>query len=250
MTFDLTFFLIAGPAVVFAGVSKAGFGSGAAFGAAAILALIVPPAQALGIMLPLLMLIDVASLRPYWGKWHAPSALWLALGAVPGVALASWLYTAVQPDVFRVLIGVMCFAFVGWQIANARGWVQVGRLAFSRGFAAATGMFAGFTSFVSHAGGPPVAVFLLSQGLGKTTYQATTVIVFWIVNIMKALPYAVLGIFTWDTLLADLYLMPFALLGAWIGVKAHFWIPEWAFFALTYVLLLATGARLMWLAVA
>lgn len=66
---DLTwsFFAVAAPAVIFVGISKGGFGSGAAFAAATILALIVDPRAALGIMLPLLMLIGVASLKTYWG---------------------------------------------------------------------------------------------------------------------------------------------------------------------------------------
>lgn len=59
------FFAIAVPAVLFAGISKAGFGSGASFASASILAIFLPPGMALGIMLPLLMLIDVASLRSY-----------------------------------------------------------------------------------------------------------------------------------------------------------------------------------------
>ena len=41
MSFDLTFFLVAVPAVIVAGISKGGFGSGAAFVAAPMLALIV-----------------------------------------------------------------------------------------------------------------------------------------------------------------------------------------------------------------
>ncbi|MGR3697523.1 MAG: sulfite exporter TauE/SafE family protein, partial [Roseovarius sp.] len=56
-------------AALLAGVSKGGFGSGASFAGAAILALFVSPAMALGIMLPILMLIDVATLRPYWRQW-------------------------------------------------------------------------------------------------------------------------------------------------------------------------------------
>ena len=62
---DLWFFAIAGPAVLCAGISKGGFGSGAAFASASVLALVVDPGLALGVMLPLLMLIDVASLKPY-----------------------------------------------------------------------------------------------------------------------------------------------------------------------------------------
>ena len=58
------FFIVSAAAVVFAGISKGGFGSGAAFVAAAILATIIDPGLAIGIMLPLLMLMDVASLKP------------------------------------------------------------------------------------------------------------------------------------------------------------------------------------------
>lgn len=44
------FFAIAAPGSVFAGIAKAGFGSGAAFAVAAILALVIEPAVALGLM--------------------------------------------------------------------------------------------------------------------------------------------------------------------------------------------------------
>ena len=65
---DFSFFAVAIPAVIFAGISKGGFGSGAAFAASSILALVLTPGEALGLMLPLLMLIDFATLRPYWRK--------------------------------------------------------------------------------------------------------------------------------------------------------------------------------------
>lgn len=80
---DWAFFAVAGPAVMFAGVSKGGFGSGAAFAGASILALVVAPGLALGVMLPMLMLIDVATLGPYWGKWGWPETRLLILGRCP-----------------------------------------------------------------------------------------------------------------------------------------------------------------------
>jgi uncharacterized membrane protein YfcA len=90
---------------------------------------------------------------------------------------------------------------------------------------------------------------LLSRNLTKTEYQATTVLVFWAINISKAVPYAFLGIFTADSLLAALYLAPVALLGTWIGVRAHKAVPERAYFMVTYVLLTITGLKLMFDAV-
>ncbi|SEQ10447.1 sulfite exporter TauE/SafE family protein [Thalassovita taeanensis] len=246
MQLDWAFFAVAAPAVTFAGVSKGGFGSGAAFAAASILALVLEPGQALGIMLPLLMLIDLATLRPYWQKWSWPDARLLILGGVPGVALGAWLYQVADADLFRLLIGGISLLFVLWQVAQKSGLIWPARRALPGWAGALAGVVAGFTSFVSHAGGPPAAVYLLSRGLGKTPFQATTVLIFWVINIIKFVPYAVLGIFTAQSLLADLMLAPFAVLGAWLGVKAHHRVPERMFFGLTYVLLTVTGLKLIW----
>lgn len=246
MTLDLTFYLIAGPAVIFAGVSKGGFGSGAAFASASMLALVVPPGLALGVMLPLLMLIDVSTLKPYWGKWNGPAAILLVAGGIPGVVMGAVLYKVAEPDVFRILIGVISIGFVIWQIFVGRNSGRTVRHELSPLAGAFAGVIAGFTSFVSHAGGPPAAVYLLSKKLNKTEFQATTVVVFWAVNIAKFVPYVLLGMFTVQTLVANLILAPFALLGAWLGVKAHRLVPERVFFGLTYVLLTVTGFKLIW----
>lgn len=239
-------FALAAVAAVFAGVSKGGFGSGAAFAASAILALVMPPGQALAIMLPLLMAIDAATLRPYWRRWDWRAGRLLILGALPGVALGAALWRMVDDDAIRLLIGAVALGFVAWQVAQARGFVRPADRRLAPGWGVAAGLTAGFTSFVSHAGGPPAFVYLLSGRPDKTTFQATTVLIFWVVNLAKAVPYALLGLFTAETLLANLALAPFALLGAWIGVKAHFLVPERAFFLVTYALLTATGAKLVW----
>ncbi|WP_101065636.1 sulfite exporter TauE/SafE family protein [Roseovarius salinarum] len=244
--FDAWIFAVAVPAVVFAGISKGGFGSGAAFAAAAILALVIPPGMALGILLPLLMLIDVATLRPYWRRWSWPDARVLVLGALPGVGLGAWLYRVAEPDVFRLLIGAITLGFVGWQALLRLGAIRPPARAMPAWGGGLAGVTVGFTSFVSHAGGPAAAVYLLSRGLDKTRFQATTVLLFWLVNIAKFVPYAALGIFSRQTLLLDLALAPFALLGAWLGVRAHRAVPERVFFAITYTLLTVTGAKLIW----
>ncbi len=243
---DAWFFAIAAPAIVFAGISKGGFGSGAAFAATSILALVLEPGLALGVTLPLLMLMDVAALRPYWRKWDWRVARRLIVGGLPGVALGAWLFARTEPDVFRVLIGVISVGFVIWQLGRARGWIRLTQTALPGWAGAVAGMVAGFTSFVSHAGGPPAAVYLLSLKLDKTTYQANTVLIFTAINVFKFVPYAFLGMFTLQTLTANIALAPFALLGTWLGVKAHWLVPERAFFLLTYVLLILTGTKLIW----
>jgi len=221
--FDLGFFVVAGLAVT-----------------------LIEPGLALGIMLPLLMLIDASALRPYWRKWSLPDAQVLIFGGLPGIMLGAALYRVASADVLRLLIGVVSIGFVLWQGAQAMGLVRLAGRRMSRRAGAFWGVMTGFTTFISHAGGPPAAIYLLSRGLDKTTYQATTVLTFWALNIAKFIPYAVLGMFTAQTFLANLALAPFALLGSWIGVKAHRLVPERLFFTLTYVLLLATGSKLIW----
>ncbi len=243
---NLMFFAVAIPAVIFAGISKGGFGSGVAFASSSILALILTPGQALALMLPILMVIDLATLKPYWKRWSWPDSRLLMLGAVPGIALGAWLYRATDDDLLRLLIGGISVGFVIWHVAQTRGWVRgfANQLPPSAGLFA--GLIAGFTSFVSHAGGPPAAVYLLSQRLTKTEFQASTVLVFWVINAVKFVPFAYLGLFTWHTALADLLLTPFAILGAWLGVRAHFMLSERLFFNIAYVLLTLTGSKLIW----
>jgi len=246
MEFDLQFYLIAMPAAFIAGFAKGGFGGGAAFVATAILALVIAPTTALALMLPLLMLVDLFMLRPYWRQWHWPSALALMVGAVPGIALGAALFRVADADVLRILIGVVSLAFVLFQGARHLGWVPARDRPFGQGVGLLAGLVSGFTSFVSHAGGPPTAIYLLSQGLGKTAYQATTVLAYWVINACKAVPYAFLGIFSYETLKADLIMAPAALIGAFAGVYAHRVMPERWFFAVTYALLLCTGLKLIW----
>lgn len=245
LTLDLAFFALAIPATIFAGISKGGFGSGAAFAAGSILALAVDPGVALGVMLPLLMLMDAAGLKAYWRKWDWSEVRPIIYAGLPGVALGAGLYQVANADVFRFLIGGISIGFVIYQILLRGGHIPKPARPLGQKAAALTGLTAGFTSFVSHAGGPPVAVYMLSRGLDKLTYQAGTVLIFWAINVMKFVPYSFLGIFTWQTLLADLLLAPFAVLGTWLGVRAHHMISERAFFAVTYVLLSLTGSKLI-----
>ncbi len=246
MTPDMIFYAIAAPAVLFAGISKGGFGSGAAFAATPLLALVLEPGQAVGLMLPLLMLMDVSALRPYWRRWHWPSARVLILGAVPGILLGTLLFRRVDPDTFRLLIGLVAIGFVAFQGSRALGWLRPAATPMGDGAGLIAGAVAGLTSFISHAGGPPAAIFLLSRKLEKTQFQATTVIVFWAINLLKFIPYAMLGFVTGASLWQGVILAPVALLGVWAGVWLHHRLPAPLFFGLTYIFLTVTGGKLIY----
>lgn len=246
MQLDLLFFALAIPAVLVAGISKGGFGNAAAFAATPILALVVPPGVAIGLMLPLLMVMDIGALRAYWGRWNIAIAKPVMWGAAVGIAVGALVWRVAPADLFRVLIGLVALGFVVFQVARAQGWITLGaRVPRPRG-GYAWGAVAGLTSFVSHAGGPPVGVHILGHKLDKTTHQATTVLIFTAINLLKVPPYIVLGIFSKETLIADLWLAPVAFLGVWLGVRMHHLVSERAFFSLIYVFLVVTGLKLLW----
>ena len=232
------------PAVLLAGVSKGGFETAGAIAAAPLLALVIDPRLAVGLMLPLLMLMDLASLRAYWRRWRWIEARALMLGAIPGVALGWLVFGAVSADGMRLMIGALALGFVAWSLAGRFGLLRVERVQ-----PAEAGLFwgalAGFTSFVGHAGGPPAAVYLLARRLAKTPFQATSVLTFWWVNLIKFPPYVALGMVTAETARAVAILAPVGIAGVLIGAWAHRRIGETAFFAIAYTLLGATGLKLI-----
>lgn len=233
-------------AVLIAGLSKGGFGSGAAFASTPILALAVPPVDAAAILLPILCIMDLVGLYSYRGQWDHRNARALMLACVPGVVLGALTFGMVSVAFLKILIGVIAFAFLAWTLVRARGGLQLAPSGFSRLRALICGALAGYTSFVAHAGGPPVAIHLLPQGLDKTRYQATTVLFFWWVNLIKLPFYAGLGLFSAGRFDVSLWLLPLAAACMALGIYAHRHVSERWFYRVVYTLLAITAGKLLW----
>lgn len=250
MDLNLAFFVAAIPAVLISAASKGGFGGGAGFASAPLLALAMPPAQAVGLLLPLLMLMDVVSLPPYWRKWDWRHALLLMAGGIPGTVIGWLIFGAISPDGVRLFIGLTALGFVLFQVARSRGWLRPPDTDPGVAKGLFWGTVTGFTSFVSHAGGPPASMYLLGAGLDKTTYQASTVLVFWWINLIKVPAYLNVGMLNASLVTPILVLAPVAVAGVFLGVWAHRRVSDAFFFRLTYSLLAVTGAKLVWDALA
>ena len=105
---------------------------------------------------------------------------------------------------------------------------------------------AGFTSFVAHAGGPPISMYLLRRGLDRTTFVGTAVMFFTFVNYVKLVPYAWLGQFDSSNLSTSLVLAPLAPLGIGIGVWLHRRVTDRFFFRVAYGMLFVVGVKLVY----
>ena len=246
MQLDLAFFAVAIPAVLIPAASKGSFGGGAGFVPAPLLALAMPPAQAVGLLLPLLMLMDVLSLRPYWRRWDWRHSALLMLGGVAGTAIGWAIFGAISADGVRLMVGLSALGFVGLQVARFFGRLRPPDHDPGPAKGLALGSVTGLTSFISHAGGPPASMYLLGVGLDRTTYQASMVLVFWWLNLIKLPAYVELGMLNRELVVPLLILAPIAVAGVYLGVWAHRRVSDAVFFRLTYSLLAVTGAKLVW----
>ena len=248
MQLDLAFFAVAIPAVLIPAASKGGFGGGAGFVSAPLLALAMPPAQAVGLLLPLLMLMlmDVLSLRPYWRRWDWRHSALLMLGGVAGTAIGWAIFGAISADGVRLMVGLSALGFVGLQVARSFGRLRPPDHDPGPAKGLALGSVTGLSSFISHAGGPPASMYLLGVGLDRTTYQASMVLVFWWLNLIKLPAYVELGMLNRELVVPLLILAPIAVAGVHLGVWAHRRVSDDFFFRLTYSLLAVAGAKLVW----
>jgi uncharacterized membrane protein YfcA len=91
---------------------------------------------------------------------------------------------------------------------------------------------------------------MLPQRIDKTALVGTSAVFFLAVNYVKLVPYAFLGQLNAANLTTSLIFAPLAPLGIWLGVWLHRRVSEGSFYNVSYALLLATGAKLVWDALA
>ncbi len=237
------FYAAAIPAVLVSGVSKGGFGGGLGILAVPLMAMTVSPLEAAAIVAPLLCLMDVFGLKSYWGTWHRRIIFAMVPGALVGMALAALTFGSIDEATIRLIIGGIALVF------SLQYWMQhiapLTRLPMPTWLGPFVGAISGFVSFIAHAGGTPVQIFLLAQRLDKTLYVGTTVVFFAVLNYIKIVPYAGLGLFTWDNLATALVLAPLAPLGMWLGFWLHGRVPQELFYRLCYSFLVIVGAKLV-----
>ena len=113
----------------------------------------------------------------------------------------------------------------------------------SPGLALLAGTASGFTTFVAHAGGPPVAMYLLGRGLPKNLLVGTTIALFTLGNWLKLPPYILLGLKNQQALWSALALAPAVPLGIWLGRIVHDRLDQKTLFLWCYGLLFVAATE-------
>ena len=240
---DPVFYLVAVPAVLLLGVSKSGFGAGIGSLAVPLMALAVSVPQAAAILMPVLLLMDLLGLAAFRKTFDVKLLKLLVPFGLVGTVIGALLFKVLDAKLVAGLVGVLILLFLAQRVLfppteDSRAppkWVG-----------ALLSMVSGFTSFVAHAGGPPVAVYVIPLRLSPLKFASTMAFFFFVINLSKWIPYAWLGLIDVRNMATSLVLLPLAPLGVWVGVRLAKTISPVLFYRLLYGGMLLTGCKLVW----
>ncbi len=244
---DPSFYLVAIPAVLLLGISKSGFGAGFGSLAVPLMALAVTVPQAAAILMPVLLLMDLLGIAAFRKSFDRRLLKFLLPCSLLGVVVGALLFKLLDARVVAGIVGVFTLLFLAQRLlfpprpdsAPPPRWVG-----------ALLTITSGFTSFVAHAGGPPLNAYVIPLRLPPALFTGTLAFLFFFVNLAKWVPYAWLGLLDMRNMSTSLALMPFAPIGVWMGVRIARRIKPQLFYRLIYTGMFLTGCKLVWDAVA
>lgn len=246
MITDPWFYAAAVPAVLLFGISKGGFGGALGMAAVPLMALVISPVQAAAILLPILCVMDVVAVWKFHGGWQWPELYALLPASLLGIVAGTLLFGYMSASIVRLVVGTVAIAFTLHYWVGRQRSGSAAAPVYPRSLGWLAGSIAGFTSFVAHAGGPPISMYMLHRPLDRTGFAATSIVFFALVNYVKLVPYAWLGQLTADNLATSAVLIVLAPAGVLMGAWLHQRVSDRTFFAMIYALLLAVGCKLVY----
>jgi len=238
-----SFYAVAIPAVLLLGISKSGFGAGFGSLAVPLMSLAVTVPEAAAISMPLLLIMDVLGLAAFRRDFDKRLFLWLLPYGLIGVVIGALLFRTLSAHTVEGIVGVFTLLFLAQRLLFPP---RADSAAPPRPVGAALTAVSGFTSFISHAGGPPLNAYLIPLRLSPLVFTATVAYFFFVINLAKWIPYAWLGLLDLRNMATSVVLMPLAPLGVWLGVRIARRIdPVW-FYRTIYVGMFLTGLKLVW----
>jgi uncharacterized membrane protein YfcA len=242
---DPYFITVAVIAVILVGLSKSGLLGSLGVVGVPLLSLVMPARDAAGMMLPVLITMDVIAVWSYRKEFDARILKIMLPGAALGTLLGWALWSLVSDAVVLLFVGIITFVFVLDAVFGLRRKIAA-ELPPSKGWGVFWGAFSGFTSFVSHTGGPPFQIYVLPQKLTPALFSGTTAVFFAIVNAAKLIPYYFLGQLSTSNLELAALLAPVALGSVLAGVYLVRRISMTYFYKIAYGLVFLLSIKLIW----
>ena len=239
---ELSFILFASFGVFVFGVSKGGFPGPVAMLAVPVMSFVMSPIQAAAILLPLLIIMDCIAMYIYWNKWKINFLKIIIPASIIGIIIGSLTFQYTSENQIRIVVGTISILFVIFSfIQKSNFLLKPTKL---KGYFWST--TAGYTSFLIHAGGPPINFYLLPLKLDKSSYLGTITLSFFIINAVKLIPYYTLDLLVPTNLKLSFIFLPLAVISVFIGYIIQKKIPEKLFYNIIYILLFISGFKLIY----
>jgi uncharacterized membrane protein YfcA len=242
MISDPWFYAAAIPAMIVLGLSKGGFTTLGML-AVPVMALAISPVQAAGITLPILVLSDVVALASYRGGFDKRTLAIMLPAAIVGIAIGWGTAAWVTEHEIRLIVGVVSVLFaLDYWYRGRHALAPHGASVARGGF---WGVLTGFTSFVSHAGGPPFQMYTVPLRLEPRVFASTAVVLFAAINAIKLVPYFFLGQFDAANLTTSALLLPVSIPATFLGVWLVKRFETAAFYKWIYASIFVVGLYLI-----
>ncbi len=240
---DLSFYAVAIPAILLLGISKSGFGAGFGSLAVPMMALAITVPQAVAICMPLLLVMDILGIVALRKEFDRALLKFLVPFALLGTVIGTLLFKVLSSSAVAGIVGLLTLLFLAQRLVFPP---KANSPALPKWAGGILTTLAGFTSFVAHAGGPPINVYMIPLKLKPIVFTATMAYLFFFVNLSKWGPYAWLGLLNWENFITSLVLMPLAPMGVWLGVRIARTINMTLFYRLVYLGMFLTSIKLIW----
>ncbi|MBQ0921463.1 sulfite exporter TauE/SafE family protein [Hydrogenophaga aromaticivorans] len=240
---DPFFYAVAIPAVLLLGVSKSGFGAGFGSLAVPMMALAVTVPQAAAILMPVLLVMDLLGMAAFRKNVDHRLLRFLLPFGLLGIVIGALLFKVLDAKVVAGIVGGFTLLFLAQRLLFPPRADSPPPPQWMGALLTAT---SGFTSFIAHAGGPPINAYVIPLRLSPVLFTGTMAFFFFFINLSKWIPYAWLGLLDLRNMLTSLALLPFAPIGVWVGVRIAHRIQPLLFYRLVYTGMFLTGVKLVW----
>ena len=227
----------------FVGLSKGGLPTIGML-AVPILSLMMPPMQAAVLLLPIYILSDMVGVYLYRKAFSAAHLRILIPAGLAGIGVGWATASFISDAGLALLIGLIGIGFClnSWLRTSSTQEAPTPHTGWGRFW----GALSGFTSFVSHAGGPPFQVYMLPQKLPKLVFAGTSTLFFAVINAAKLVPYQFIRPYSSESLHQAAWLVPAALLGTVMGAWLTKRLADAWFFRLVQIGLFIVSLKLVW----
>ena len=240
---DPFFYAVAIPAVLLLGISKSGFGAGFGSLAVPLMALSVTVPQAAAVLMPVLLVMDLLGIAVFRKDFDRQLLKFLIPFALVGTLIGALLFKLLDAKVVAGLVGAFTLLFLAQRLLFPP---KPDSPPPPRWLGALLSITTGFTSFIAHAGGPPISAYVIPLRLSPIKFTATMAFLFFVINLSKWIPYAWLGLLDMRNMSTSLVLLPLAPIGVWIGVRIARRVSQVLFYRLLYGGMFLTGCKLLW----